>query len=137
MTKTPARNRGETHHCAKASDAAIEEAKQLHASGVSLAQIARQFGVTKPAVHSWVQGTRRATPATRPSVVPVDIKIQKGIPLPESESERLLAAIRSMDVGDSFLYPTGIHWALQKQLKPLEFVLQRQPEGGVRIWRKK
>jgi hypothetical protein len=65
------------------------------------------------------------------------IKIEKGIPIPPPRGLGISAALRAMDVGDSFLI-TGRNQASASsalgRFAPKKFAT-RNVEGGVRIWR--
>lgn len=71
-----------------------------------------------------------------------EIKIDKGVPLPEPKLQRFKKYPWSgMEVGDSFFVPGPVKPAhvqlatiANQRLKPKRFVA-RQENGGIRVWR--
>lgn len=82
-----------------------------------------------------------------------EIKIDKGVPLPErkfgksgSKYDSIVDALAGMEVGDSWLYPGGTRYQASRltmmartRRRDLGFeaysYAMREEEGGVRIWR--
>lgn len=68
-----------------------------------------------------------------------DFKIEKGIPAPVAAKRNgVTATLRSMQVGDSFLYPKAKRTALSqlfRNCKPSEFMSRTADEQYVRVWR--
>lgn len=75
-------------------------------------------------------------------------EIEKGIPMPTSRGADsfhtgLTERLRSMEVGDSMVFPAYradkdkyVMYQLHYRTN-LRFMVRRQPDGSVRIWRKK
>ena len=75
----------------------------------------------------------------------IDIKIEKGIPMPDTRQKTSIYPFENMEVGDSFFAPNKTrqqmdnacgHW---RKAKGWKFVLRYQQEdevSGTRVWRK-
>lgn len=61
------------------------------------------------------------------------IVIEKGVPMCDSRGTGVSRALRTMDVGDSFVVPQRIRGSLTKH-PPRKFAC-RAVEGGFRVWR--
>ncbi len=64
-----------------------------------------------------------------------EFKIEKCIPIPE-RSRGLTAALRGMEIGDSFLWSgRSIPGSTLALLKPMKFATRAVEAGRYRIWR--
>jgi len=66
----------------------------------------------------------------------INIKIDKGVPLPPPHRSHRIYPWNEMAVGDSFFIPDTKNYSAAYQAKKLGFkVTTRRENGGVRIWR--
>jgi hypothetical protein len=68
-----------------------------------------------------------------------ELKIEKGVPLPQARSRGLSKALRGMKIGDSLLTFSGADSArnVAAQVLGAGKYATRQDKGGIRIWRTK
>lgn len=68
----------------------------------------------------------------------MDLKIEKGIPMPGRGKTQITATLRQMSVGDSVFIPglrsSAALGGRYVQLRPMRFC-SRQVDGGIRVWR--
>lgn len=66
-----------------------------------------------------------------------NLKIEKGIPIPERKPSGFSATFRKMEIGDSVFIPgktTSDVSSLTTYCRPMKY-MGRAEEGGVRVWR--
>lgn len=67
------------------------------------------------------------------------IKIEKGVPMPELKMAPITATLKSLKVGDSFMWPGGLKNPTQRAHATARYmglkVATRKVDGGVRVWR--
>ena len=65
--------------------------------------------------------------------------IETGIPCPPRGNSPVVAAMRSMDVGQSFLITEAFEYGRARgswaMLKPKKFAIRKVPHEGWRVWR--